>query len=340
MIRNEEEVPVSARVLQWRCVESKVDSERLRYGRFAISPFRSGQANTVGIAVRRALLGGVEGTCITHAKFEKVTHEYSTILGIQESVHDILINLKEIILKSNSCETQKAFLSIFGPRKVTARDIVFPPSVEVIDTTQYIATLTQAIPLDIELKIERDCGYRTQDSIKYADGYFSVDAVFTPIRNANYSVHSSENKNETQEILFIEIWTDGSVTPKEALYEASRSLIDLFIPFLHAEKEEVMHGLENKNESNMLYFSSSPSEDKREKEMTFKHIFIDQLELPARAYNCPKRVNVHTISDLLSYSQDDLMKIRNFGKKSVEQVLEALQKRFSIKLPKNKLYFH
>jgi len=341
MIRNEE-VPVSARVLQWRCVESKVDSERLHYGRFAISPFRSGQANTVGIAVRRALLGGVEGTCITRAKFEKVTHEYSTILGIQESVRDILINLKEIVLKSksNSCETQKAFLSIFGPKEVTARDIVFPPSVEVIDTTQYIATLTKEIHLDIELKIEKDCGYRTQDSIKSADGYFSVDAVFTPIRNANYSVHSFENKNETQEILFIEIWTNGSVTPKEALYEASRSLIDLFIPFLHAEKEEVMHGLGNKNESNTLHFSSSPSENKMEKEMTFKHIFIDQLELPARAYNCLKRVDVHTISDLLSYSQDDLMKIKNFGKKSVEQVLEALQKRFSIKLPKNKLYFH
>jgi DNA-directed RNA polymerase subunit alpha len=110
-----------------------------------------GQANTVGIAVRIALLGGVEGTCITRAKSEKVTHEYSTILGIQESVCDILINLKEIVLKSksNSCETQKTFLSIFGPKELTARDIVFPPSVEVIDTTQYIATLTKIHPPSI-----------------------------------------------------------------------------------------------------------------------------------------------------------------------------------------------
>jgi len=114
----------------------------------------------------------------------------------------------------------------------------------------------------------------------------------------------------------------------------------MFIPFLHVEKEEVMHGLGNKVESNTFHFSSSPSKDKMEKEMTFKHIFIDQLELPAKAYNYPKRVNVHMISNLLNYNQDDLMKIKKIGKKFVEQVLEVLQKRFSIKLPKKKIYFH
>jgi DNA-directed RNA polymerase subunit alpha len=175
---------------------------------------------------------------------------------------------------------------------------------------QYITTLTKAIHLGIEFKIENYCGYRMQDSIKFANGYFSVDVVFTPIRNADYSVHFFENKNETQKIFFIEIWTNGSLIPKEAFYEASRSLIDLFIPFLHVEKEEVMHGLRNKIESNTFHFSSSPSKDKMEKETTFKHIFIDQLELLAKAYNCPKRVDVHTISNLLSYNQDDLMKIK------------------------------
>nr|Q60F88.2 RecName: Full=DNA-directed RNA polymerase subunit alpha; Short=PEP; AltName: Full=Plastid-encoded RNA polymerase subunit alpha; Short=RNA polymerase subunit alpha [Takakia lepidozioides]BAD60944.2 DNA-dependent RNA polymerase alpha subunit [Takakia lepidozioides] len=341
MIRDE--IPISAQVLQWRCVESRVDSARLHYSRFAISPFRSGQASTVGIAMRRALLGEVEGTCITCAEFKRVTHEYSTILGIQESVHDVLINLGEIVLRSDSYETQKAFISILGPKKVTAQDIILPPSVKIIDTTQYIATVTKAIHLDIELKIEKDFGYRIEDPIKSADGNFPVDAVFMPIRNVNYSVHSFENGNETQEILFLEIWTNGSVTPKEALYEASRSLINLFIPFLHAEKKEFIYGLKNTYESNMSYFSSpslSADIDEMTKGVTFKHIFIDQLELPARAYNCLKRVNAHTISDLLNYSQDDLMKIKNFGKKSVEQVLEALQKRFSINLPKNKLHFH
>lgn len=340
MIQNE--ISVSAQALQWRCVESKVDSERLHYSRFAISPFRCGQANTVGIAMRRALLGEIEGTCITCARFKKGTHEYSTIVGIQESVHDILINLKEIVLKSNSSETQKAFISILGPKKITAQDIILPPSVKIIDTTQYIATITKPIHLDIELEIEKDCGYRIQDSVKSIDGYFPIDAIFMPIRNANYSVHSFENNNKIQEILFIEIWTNGSITPKEALYEASRSLIDLFIPFLHTEKKETIDGLKTEYKPNDIsdFSSFSPVTDKLTKEITFKHIFIDQLELPARAYNCLKRVNVHTISDLLNYSQDDLMKIKNFGKKSVEQVLEALEKQFSINLPKNKLYLH
>jgi DNA-directed RNA polymerase subunit alpha len=145
-----------------------------------------------------------------------VTHEYSTLLSIQESVRDILINLKEIILKSKSnfFETQKTFLSIFGPKEVTTQDIVFPPYVEMIDTTQYIATLTKASHLDIELKIEKYYGYCMHDSIESTDGYFSIDVVFTPIRIANYIVHYFKNKNETQEIFFIEIWTNGSVTPK------------------------------------------------------------------------------------------------------------------------------
>jgi DNA-directed RNA polymerase subunit alpha len=160
-----------------------------------------------------------------------------------------------------------------------------------------------------------------------------------PIRNANYSVHSFESETKIKEILFLEIWTDGSLTPKEALYEASRNLIDLFIPLINSEKKEKNFGIEKTTESNMPFFtfqSVLPDIEKMTKDVAFKHIFIDQLELPARAYNCLKKVNVHTIADLLHYSEDDLIKIKNFGKKSVEQVLEALNKRFSIQLSKIK----
>nr|YP_009974241.1 RNA polymerase alpha subunit [Ptisana novoguineensis]QNH94115.1 RNA polymerase alpha subunit [Ptisana novoguineensis] len=337
----QDEVPVSAQTIQWRCIESKIESKRLHYGRFAISPFRKGQANTVGIAIRRALLGEVEGTAITYAKFRNVIHEYSTIIGIEESVNDILINLKEIVLRSDSYETQKAFISIIGPKDITAEDILLPPSVKVIDNSQHIATITKDITLDIEMKIQKDRGYRIQDSKESQAGEFFIDAVFMPIRRANYSVHSFGNNRKFQEILFIEIWTDGSLTPKEALYEASRNLIDLFLPFLHTEEEEeeTISERDEKSESNgNILFSNSISTDidRMAKEVAFKHIFIDQLELPARAYNCLKKVDVHTISDLLKYSQDDLRKIKNFGKKSVDQVLEALQERFAINLPKNK----
>nr|YP_009531731.1 alpha subunit of RNA polymerase [Leiosporoceros dussii]AXZ70934.1 alpha subunit of RNA polymerase [Leiosporoceros dussii] len=336
MIQNE--VPIPAEALQWKCIEYKIDSERLHYGRFAISPLRPGQANTVGIAIRRALLGEIEGTSITYAKFERVTHEYSTIIGIQESVHDISINLKEIVLKSNSYETQKASISIIGPKKVTAQDIILPPSIRVIDATQYIATITKAVFLNIELRIKKDRGYRIQNPTEYENGYFAVNAISTPIRNANYSVHSFENEKQKQEILFIEIWTNGSLTPKEALHEASRSLINLFIPLLHEEEQE-NHKVKNKDKSNMIRSSPSSANigiGEIRKEISFKHIFIDQLELPARAYNGLKRVNVHTISDLLNYSQEDSMKIKNFGEKSIEQVIEALQKHFAIHLPRNK----
>nr|YP_009973882.1 RNA polymerase alpha subunit [Danaea sellowiana]QNH93756.1 RNA polymerase alpha subunit [Danaea sellowiana] len=335
----QDEVPVSAQTIQWRCIESKIESKRLHYGRFVISPFRKGQANTVGIAVRRALLGEVEGTAITYAKSKNVIHEYSTVIGIKESINDILINLKEIVLRSDSYETQKAFISVTGPKDVTAKDISLPPSVETIDDSQHIATITKDITLDIEMEIQKNRGYRIPDSKESQAGEFFIDAVFMPIRKANYSIHSFENNKKIQEILFIEIWTDGSLTPKEALYEASRNLVDLFLPFLHAEEEKIISERDEKKESNeniLLANSISTDINKMAKEVAFKNIFIDQLELPARAYNCLKKVNVHTISDLLKYNQDDLRKIKNFGKKSVDQVLEALQERFAIYLPKNK----
>nr|WIA67587.1 RNA polymerase alpha subunit [Apopellia endiviifolia]WIA67675.1 RNA polymerase alpha subunit [Apopellia endiviifolia]WIA67851.1 RNA polymerase alpha subunit [Apopellia endiviifolia] len=335
---SQDEIGVSTQTLQWRCIESRIESKRLLYGRFAISPFRKGQANTVGTAMRRALLNEIEGASITYADIKKVKHEYSTVIGIQESIHDILINLKEIVLRSDSCEPQKAYISISGPKRVTAQDIKGPSSVKIIDDTQYIATLTGATSLDIELNIERDRGYRIGDLQKYRDGIFQVDAVFMPIRNANYSVHSFESGEKTKEILFLEIWTDGSLTPKEALYEASRNLIDLFVPLINSEKKETIIGIDKKKESDTAYFPFqllSLDMEEITKDFAFKHIFIDQLELPARAYNCLKRVDVHTIADLLNYSEDDLIKIRNFGKKSVEQVLEALKKRFSINLQKN-----
>jgi DNA-directed RNA polymerase subunit alpha len=331
----QDEVGVLTQILQWRCIESRMESKRPLYGRFAISPFRKGQANTVGIAMRRALLNEIEGASITSAEIKKVKHEYSTISGIQESIHDILINLKEIVIKSDSSEPQKAYISIYGPGKVTAQDIKVPPSVRIIDDAQYITILTEAISLDIELNIEKDCGYRIENSRKYEDNVFPIDAVFMPIRNVNYSVHSFEIKGKIKEILFLEIWTDGSLTPKEALYEASRNLIDLFIPLINSEKREINSVVEEPKE---LSTPSLPfqllSNDMREmtKDTAFKHIFIDQLELPARAYNCLKRVDVHTIADLLNYTENDLVKIKNFGKKSVEQVLEALKNRFSISL--------
>lgn len=232
-----EKIAVSTRTRQWKCVESRTDSKRLYYGRFVLSPLMKGQADTIGIAMRRALLGEIEGTCITRVKFDKVPHEYSTIAGIQESIHEILMNLKEIVLRSNLYGTCDASICVRGPGYVTAKDIDLPPYVEIIDNTQHIASLTKSINLCIGLQIERNRGYLIKTPHNSQDGSYPIDAVFMPVRNANHSIHSYGNGNEKQEILFLEIWTNGSLTPKEALHEASRNLIELFIPFLHMEGE-------------------------------------------------------------------------------------------------------
>ncbi|YP_004769978.1 RNA polymerase alpha subunit (chloroplast) [Wolffia australiana] len=279
-----EEIAGSTRTLQWKCVESRVDSKRLHYGRFVLSPLMKGQGDTIGIAMRRALLEEMEGTCITRAKFEKVPHEYSTIIGIEESVHEILMNLKEIVLRSNLYGTRDASICVKGPKNITAEDIRLPSSVEIVDTTQHIATLTEPRDLCIELQIQRDRGYRIRSTNDSQDGSYPIDAVFMPVRNANHSIYSYGNGNEKQEILFLEIWTNGSLTPKEALHEASRNLIDLFIPFLHAEEKDV-NLEENKSRFTLPLFTfhdKLANVTKNKKEIALKCIFIDQLELPSR----------------------------------------------------------
>nr|WBK26741.1 RNA polymerase alpha subunit [Roscoea schneideriana] len=335
-----EEVVGSTRTLQWRCVESRIDSNRLYYGRFILCPLMKGQADTMGIAMRRALLGEIEGTCITCAKSEKVPHEYSTIVGIEESVHEILLNLKEIVLRSNIHGVRDASICVKGPKYVTAQDIISPPSVEIVDTTQHIANLTEPIDLCIGLQIRRDRGYCTKPTINSQDGSYPIDAVSMPVRNANHSIHSYGNGKEKEEILFLEIWTNGSLTPKEALYEASRNLIDLFIPFLHGEEEDINLKLkENKNRFILPIFTFQDrltNLKKNKKEIPLKCIFIDQSELPYRTYNCLKRSNIHTLLELLSKSKEDLMRI---GIEDVKEISDTLQKHFEIDLPKNKFSF-
>nr|QBE87844.1 RNA polymerase alpha subunit [Corbichonia decumbens] len=332
-----EKIRVSTRTLQWKCVESRTDSKCLYYGRFILSPLMKGQADTIGIAMRRALLGEIEGTCITRAKSEKIPHEYSTIVGIQESVHEILMNLKEIVLRSNLYGPCEASICVRGPRCVTAQDIILPPYVEIVDNTQHIASLTEPIDLCIGLQLERNRGYRIKAPNNFQDGSYSIDALFMPVRNVNHSIHSYGNGNEKQEILFLEIWTNGSLTPKEALYEASRNLIDLFIPFLHAE-EENLHLEDNQQKVSLPLFTFHNRlielRKNKKKIASLNYIFIDQLEFPPRIYNCLKKSNIHTLLDLLNNSQEDLIKIEYFRIEDVKQILDILEKNFAIDLKK------
>ncbi|MFS7893490.1 putative DNA-directed RNA polymerase [Helianthus anomalus] len=317
-----EKITVSTRTLQWKCVESAADSKRLLYGRFILSPLMKGQADTIGIAMRRALLGEIEGTCITRAKSEKISHEYATIM--------------EIVLRSNLYGTCEASICVRGPGYVTAQDIILPPYVEIVDNTQHIASLTEPIELVIGLQIEKNRGYLIKAPNTFQDGSYPIDPVFMPVRNANHSIHSYENGNK--EILFLEIWTNGSLTPKEALHEASRNLIDLLIPFLHTKEENL--SLEDNQHIVPLppftFYDKLAKLTKNKKKMALKSIFIDQSELPPRIYNCLKRSNIYTLLDLLNNSQEDLMKMEHFRIEDVKQILGILEKNFVIDLPKNK----
>nr|YP_009709091.1 RNA polymerase alpha subunit [Parathesis donnell-smithii]YP_009709176.1 RNA polymerase alpha subunit [Parathesis chiapensis]QEW86736.1 RNA polymerase alpha subunit [Parathesis donnell-smithii]QEW86821.1 RNA polymerase alpha subunit [Parathesis chiapensis] len=334
-----EKVTISTRTLEWKCVESRTDSKRLSYGRFLLSPLMKGQADTIGIAMRRALLGEIEGTYITRARSEKIPHEYSTIVGIQESVHEILMNLKEIVLRSNLYGTCDASICIKGPGYVTAQDIISPTYVEIVDNTQHIASLTEPIDFCIGLQIERNRGYRIKikSSNNFQDRSYPIDAVFMPVRKANHSIHSYGNGNEKQEILFLEIWTNGSLTPKEALHEASRNLIDLFIPFFHTE-EENLNLDDNQHKVTLPLFTFHDKLvklRKNKKKIALKYIFIDQLKLPPRIYNCLKRSNIYTLLDLLNNTQEDLMKMEHFRIEDVKEILGILEKQFEMDLPKN-----
>nr|QQP17297.1 RNA polymerase alpha subunit [Selaginella exaltata] len=224
----------------WRCTEFKAGSDRLYYSRFIISPLEVGQANTLGVALRRTLLGELEGVCITIGVFSPgVNHEYTALEGIRESVHDILMNLKQIVLRGNPAAPRlEAYVSITGPGRVTARDIVLPPFVGIIDPTQHIATVTKRLHLNFGLRLGKGHGYRRQNLIEYRKGNFPLDAVFTPIRSVNYSIHRYESHSGgmMKEMPLLEIWTDGSITPREAVREASRKLKHLFSPlFAYAD---------------------------------------------------------------------------------------------------------
>nr|YP_009407403.1 RNA polymerase alpha subunit [Dionaea muscipula]ASA46390.1 RNA polymerase alpha subunit [Dionaea muscipula] len=327
-----EKIKVSTQTLQWKCVESRTDKKGFSYGRFILSPLSKGQADTIGIAMRRALLGEIEGTCITRAKFEKIPHEYSTIIGIQESVQEILMNLKEIVLRSNRYGTCDASICVRGPRYVTAQDIILPPSVEIIDNTQHIASLTEPIDLCIGLQLERNRGYRIKAPTNFQDGSFPIDAVFMPVRNVNHGIYSYGNGNENEEILFLEIWTNGSLTPKEALFEASRNFIDLFIPFLHAEEENFdLEDNQHRVRLPLFTFHEKLTKIKKNKKIrTLESIFIDQLDFPARIYNCLKEANIHTLLDLLNKSPEDLMRMEHFRIEDVKETSGTLEKYFSI----------
>ncbi|MGD1852101.1 MAG: DNA-directed RNA polymerase subunit alpha [Cyanophyceae cyanobacterium] len=308
---------------QIECVESSTESSRNQYSKFVLSPLERGQGTTVGNALRRVLLANLEGTAGTAVRIAGVSHEFATVPGVREDVLDILLNMKELVLRSHTDDPQIGRLLVKGPAVVTADLFDLPSEVDVVDPTQYIATLADGATLEMEFRIERGSGYRAidrgQDESSAID-FLQIDSVFMPVHKVNWSVDKAfiGEAAGLEDRLTLEVWTNGGVSPQQALSQAATALVDLFNPLKD------------------FTLDAAPSEQKENQDPS-SQIPIEELQLSVRAYNCLKRAQINTVADLLEFSQEDLLEIKNFGQKSAEEVIEALQRRLGITLPQEKV---
>ena len=302
------------------CIAANSDTPRDHYSKFVIEPLDQGQGITVGNALRRVLLSDLEGSAITAVRISGVNHEFSTIQGIREDTLELLLNLKEIVLKHNGKEPTVGRLRVQGPTIVTAANFDLPPEVEIMDPNQYIATICSNSILEMEFKISNGKGYQLieKSNDDLSQDFLHLDAVYMPVKKVNYSVEEIRyHQNLIKDKLTLEVWTNGSISPQEAIGQSSLILINLFSP--------------------LKTISFKPDEEQGVPEGSrINQILIEELQLSVRAYNCLKRAQIHSVADLLDYSQEDLLEIKNFGQKSAEEVIEALQKRLGINLPKEK----
>jgi DNA-directed RNA polymerase subunit alpha len=311
----------SAAPYQTECLESHQEANGVYYGKFALGPLERGQGITVGNALRRVLLSNLEGTAVTAVRIAGVSHEFSTVPGVREDVMEILLNMKELVLRSSSPEPQVGRLVAQGPGEVTAEKLQLPSGVEVINPRHHIATLAEGAILEMEFMIGRGRGYRAvdyADSKSMAIDFLQIDSVFMPVRKVNYTVEPARvGQSLEKDRLVLEIWTNGSLTPQEALSQAARILVGLFSPLQEVSFDTPA--------------APQPAEDTQKNQIP-----IEELQLSVRAYNCLKRAQIHTLADLLLHTEEDLLEIKNFGQKSAEEVVQALKNRFGLTLPRER----
>ena len=301
-------------------IDHQVSNDRSQTGVFLIGPLERGQATTLGNSLRRVLMGGLEGSAVTAVRIAGVNHEYATIPGVREDVLDILLNCKQISVDSRSQELEIGRLVVTGPADVKAKDIQFSSQVEVVDGDRPIATVQEGHNLELEIHVERGVGYRPVDRKNEetsAIDLLQIDAVFMPINRVNFTIDETAvaEGGSTRERLKMELVTDGSTSPDDALAEAANQLIELFQPLATVSMVEEI-----------------PEEPEPAAEA---QIPLEELNLSVRAYNCLKRAQVNSVSDLMGFSYEDLLEIKNFGSKSADEVIEALE-RIGISIPQSR----
>ncbi len=295
-------------------VRASVSEEQVneRLSRFVVEPLEPGFGYTVGNAMRRTLLSSVPGAAIALVKVEGVLHEFTTIPGVTEDVTELVLNIKDIVVRMEGDEPSGTLqLRARGPKDVTAADIETPTGLVIVNPDQHVATLNAKGRLDMELTVERGIGFEVADRMKRKDviGVIPIDAIFSPVRRVTYVVeHTRVEQMTNYDRLVLEVETNGAVTPSEAVMHAARRLGELMGLF-----RELVEG------------PAPVEESPAEAAPAYADEPIEKLDLTVRSLNCLKREGVHTIGDLLNYSLEDLMDIRNFGEKSVIEVKDKIE---------------
>ena len=294
-------------------------SEDCRYGKFVCEPLERGYGTTFGNSLRRILLSSLQGAAITSISIDGVLHEFSTIPGVRDDVTNIILNLKSLCLKMYSDEPKTLRLDVDGAREVTAADITADSDIEILNPELHIATLNEDGSLHMEMTVERGRGYASAEKNKRPDqmiGVIPIDSIFSPILRVNYSVVDTRVGNVTDyDKLTMEVWTDGSIRPEEAISKAASILI------MHLKLFQNMAGLTEEEEVEEGTFMETPENDTAK----VLELTIEDLDLSVRSYNCLKRANINTVADLTEKTEDEMMKVRNLGRKSLEEVKKKLQ---------------
>ncbi len=287
-----------------------------KYGMFVLEPLEAGYGNTLGNSLRRVLLSSLPGVAVTSVKIDGIQHEFSTIPGVKEDVTEIILNVKGLIAKMYGDAPKTVYIEAEGECEVTAGDIKTDSEIEILDPGMHIATLSAGSKLFMELTFDRGRGYvsaeKNKSIMQPAIGVIAVDSIYTPVLKVNYSVENTRVGQRTDyDKLIIEVWTDGTISAKEAVSYAAKVLCEHLTLFVDLSDEltqpELMVEKDDKSKDKLL-------------EMT-----IEDLDLSVRSFNCLKRAGINTVDDLINKSQEDMMKVRNLGKKSFEEVRAKLQ---------------
>ncbi|NLG83462.1 MAG: DNA-directed RNA polymerase subunit alpha [Firmicutes bacterium] len=286
-----------------------------RHGVFVVEPLERGYGITLGNSLRRILLSSLPGTAVTSVKIDGVLHEFSTIPGVVEDTTEIILNLKELVTKIHGEGPKKVRLEVTGPKEVTAGDIEVPSDVEILNPELHIATVGEGGTLSMEITLDKGRGYVPAERNKGTTniiGVIPVDSIFTPVRKVNYTVeHTRVGQVTDYDRLVLEVWTDGSINPVEAVSLSAKILSEHLALFVKLSQTvsaaEIMVEKEEESKNKLL-------------EMT-----IEELDLSVRSYNCLKRAGINTVEDLTRKTEEDMMKVRNLGRKSLEEVQQKLE---------------